>query len=155
MTSAKAAIVKIQRLYPDAKLPKRWSGGAVGYDLHAYLMSESGRPNKAIVPPRSTTNIPTGLSVECPDGYFIFVCPRSGLAKRSLTITNSPGLIDPDYRGEIKVLIYNGSHETQWIEHDQRIAQLVILPITPCAVIEAKELSTTERGALGFGSTGV
>lgn len=155
MISAKAAIVKIRKLNPEAKIPKRWSKGAVGYDLHACLLSETGRPLKAVVPPHSTTNIPTGLAVECPEGYFLFVVPRSGLAKHSITVTNSPGLIDPDYRGEIRVLIHNGGHQHFWIEHEMRIAQLVILPITVGAVIEAKELSSTERGELGFGSTGV
>lgn len=149
-----SAIVKIQRLHPEAKIPKRWSNGAVGYDLHAFLLSESNRPIRAAVAPRSTSNIPTGLSVECPDGFFLFVCPRSGLAKHSLTVTNSPGLIDPDYRGEIRVLMYNGGHQTYWIEHEMRIAQLIIMPITPGVIVEAKELSTTERGVMGFGSTG-
>lgn len=154
MTSAKAAIVRFQKLHPEVKLPKRWSKGAVGYDLHAFLLSESGRANKAIVPPRATTNVPTGLSVECPDGFFLFVCPRSGLAKHSLTVTNSPGLIDPDYRGEIRVMLYNGGFETFYVEHEMRIAQLVIMPITPAVIIEARELSHTERGQMGFGSTG-
>jgi dUTP pyrophosphatase len=152
---AKAAIVKIQKLHPEAKLPKRWSSGAVGYDLHALLLSETGRGLKVALPPNFTTNIPTGISVECPDGYFLFVCPRSGLAKHSLTVTNSPGLIDPDYRGEIRVMLYNGGHQTFYIEHEMRIAQLVILPITPVSFTEVKSLSTTERGVAGFGSTGV
>jgi dUTP pyrophosphatase len=150
----KTAQVKILKLHPDAKLPKRWSHGAVGYDLHAFLLSESGRAGKALIPPCTTTNIPTGISVECPDGYFLFVCPRSGLGKYSISVTNSPGLIDPDYRGEVRVLVYNGSNVNYWVQHDERIAQLVIMPITPVAIVEVSELSNSARGAAGFGSTG-
>jgi dUTP pyrophosphatase len=76
------------------------------------------------------------------------------LGKHSISITNSPGLIDPDYRGEVQILVYNGSYQNFWIEHDMRIAQLVIMPITPVNVVEVKQLSNTERGVAGFGSTG-
>jgi dUTP pyrophosphatase len=145
---------KVRRFHPDARLPMRWSAGAVGYDLHAHLLTEHGRPNKRVIPPNSTVNIPTGLGIECPSGYFAFVCPRSGLGKYSISVTNSPGLIDTDYRGEIQVLVYNGSYVNYWVQHDDRIAQLVIMPVTPTHFTEVKELTNTERGVAGFGSTG-
>lgn len=146
--------VKFQRLHPEAHLPRRWSNEAVGYDLHAYLIGDGGRPIKRIIAPNYTLNIPTGIAVETPPGYFIFVCPRSGLGKHSISITNSPGLIDPDYRGEIMVLMYNGSYQNFYVEHDMRIAQLVVMPITPISIVEVKELTRTQRGTSGFGSTG-
>jgi dUTP pyrophosphatase len=147
-------VLKIAKLHPEARLPKRWSNGAIGYDLHALLLTEYGRPSKRVIPPNSTVNIPTGISIEAPKDCFVFVCPRSGLGKHSISITNSPGLIDPDYRGEVQILVYNGSYQNFWIEHDMRIAQLVIMPITPVNVVEVKQLSNTERGVAGFGSTG-
>jgi dUTP pyrophosphatase len=132
----------------------RWSNGAVGYDLHAVLLTEYGKPNKRVVAPNSTVNIPTGIGVECPSGYFAFVCPRSGLAKHSISVTNSPGIIDTDFRGEIYVAVHNGSYVNYWVQHDDRIAQLVVMPITSTHFVEVKELTPTERGASGFGSTG-
>jgi len=146
--------IKIVRLHPQAKFPKRWTGSAIGYDLHALLLSETGHPIKRALSVRDTVNIPTGLAIELPPGYFGFVTSRSGLAKNSISVTNSPGLIDPDYRGEIMVMLYNGSNFTHWIEHDMRIAQLIIMPETRSHIVEVKELSKTERGAAGFGSTG-
>ena len=80
--------------------------------------------------------------------------PRSGLGKYSISVTNSPGLIDPNYRGELMVLVYNGSYVNYWIEHGQRIAQLIIMPIVRINIVEVPQLSETDRGAKGFGSTG-
>lgn len=147
--------LRIRRMDERVILPTRGTPNSVGLDLHAYLISESGRANKALVPPRSTRSIPTGLIVQPPEGYAIFVCSRSGLAKNlSLFVTNSPGVVDPDYRGEIQVLLYNGSHEAQYIEHGQRIAQIVMLA-APVIEYEEGELDmNTERGDRGFGSTG-
>jgi dUTP pyrophosphatase len=153
-TSLRRIQVKFQKLHPEARLPKSWTAGAVGYDLHACLIGENKRRVNKIVPPLATVNVPTGLAIELPSNCFAFVTPRSGLGKHSISIANSPGLIDPDYRGEIMILLYNGSRLNYWIEHDQRIAQLIILPITPIDIVEVTELSHTERGAGGFGSTG-
>lgn len=148
--------VKFAKLHPEAVLPKRWSDEAVGYDLHAHILSEHGRPSKMLAPPCSTINVATGLAVEPPPGHFIFVIPRSGLGKYSLSVTNSPGLIDPDYRGELRVLVYNGSYINQYIEHGTRIAQMLVLPAVPIVIqeVELQELSKTNRGDQGFGSTG-
>ena len=147
--------LKFKKLHPAAHVPRRWSDNAVGYDLHALLLSETGHSLRKVVPPCSTINVPTGLAIEPPPGYYCLVLPRSGLGKHSISVTNSPGLIDPDYRGEIQVLVYNGSYINHWIEHDQRIAQLIVMPLIRINVTEVPQLSETERGALGFGSTGV
>ena len=147
--------LKFKKLHPAAHLPKTWSEHAVGYDIHALLLSENGHTLRKLIPPCSTINVPTGLACEPPPGHYVLVLPRSGLGKHSITITNSPGLIDPDFRGEISVLVYNGSYINQWIEHDQRIAQLIIVPLVNVSIVEAKELSETTRGGAGFGSTGI
>lgn len=146
--------IKFKKLVPDAILPQSQTPGSVGYDLHAHLLSETGRPIKQLIPPNSTRNVRTGLNIELPPGYFAMVCSRSGIAKRSIFVTNGPGIIDPDYRGEVMVLLYNGSHESHWVQHQERIAQLVIMPVTYATMIEVDELSLTERGEAGFGSTG-
>jgi dUTP pyrophosphatase len=148
-------LLKFKKLRPEAHLPKSWSDHAVGYDLHALLLSENGHTLRKLIPPCSTVNVPTGLAVEPPPGHYVLVLPRSGLGKHSISVTNSPGLIDPDYRGEIMVLVYNGSYVNQWIEHDQRIAQLIVVPLINVKVTEVTQLSETGRGTSGFGSTGV
>lgn len=147
--------LRIQRMDERAMLPTRGTPNSVGLDLHAFLISESGRPNKALIPPRSTRAIETRIMVEPPQGFAVYVCSRSGLAKGlSLFVTNAPGVVDPDYRGEILVLLYNGGHEAQYVEHGQRIAQIVMLP-TPIIEIEEGEIDpNTIRGDAGFGSTG-
>lgn len=147
--------LKFKLLHPDAKLPRRWSDESVGYDLHSYNVSESGRPNKTLIPPHSTQNLSTGLLIEPPPGYFVMVCSRSGLAKNSIFVANAPGIIDPDYRGEIKVLLYNGGFRSHYVQHEDRIAQLVVVPVTPIVVQSVEVLSETNRGERGFGSTGL
>jgi dUTP pyrophosphatase len=146
--------VKLKRLHHDAILPHQGTEGSVGYDLHAYILSSSGRPDKKIIGAKTTMNIPTGIAIEAPDGYFTAVCSRSGLAKDSLSVCNSPGIVDPDYRGEIRVLLYNGGYEWRTIHHEDRIAQLVFFPAIYANLIEVPELSQTERGEKGLGSTG-
>lgn len=147
-------VLKFKRLQANAQIPRAWTPDSVGLDVHAYLISETGRHNKAVVPPHTTVNIGTGLAVEPPPGHFIFVVPRSGLGKYSISITNSPGTVDPDYRGEIRVLVYNGGVENFWIEHGMRIGQLILVPAPRYRIEEVAVLSHTERGERGFGSTG-
>lgn len=148
--------VKFAKLHSEAQLPRRWSDDAVGYDLHAHILSEHQRPSKSLIPPCSTVNISTGLAIELPEGHCALVIPRSGLGKYSISVANSPGLIDPDYRGEIRVLVYNGSYVNFWVEHGMRIAQLIVLPIVRVVIqeVELEELTATSRGSQGFGSTG-
>jgi dUTP pyrophosphatase len=102
--------------------------------------------------------IPTGLVLRPPEGYYIQVCSRSGLAQKSVFVANAPGIIDPDYTGELFVLLHNSGFETQWIEHEHRIAQVILTPIvwTKREVRELKSPpSSNGRGEAGFGSTGL
>lgn len=146
--------VKFKRLHKDALLPTQGTEESVGYDLHAYIKTEEGRPSKKLIAPHTVWNIPTGIALETPSGYFATVCSRSGIAKQSISVCNSPGIIDPDYRGEIRVLLHNGGYEFVTIHHEDRIAQLVFFPATFVKVVEATELSPTGRGEKGLGSTG-
>ena len=109
-----------------------------------------------MVKPGERVAVPTGLSVEIPEGYEIQVRPRSGLAfKKGLTVVNAPGTIDSDYRGEVKVLLINLGNEAVEILNQDRIAQLVLQKVEQILWQEAQELTSTERGIGGFGSTGV
>lgn len=140
---------------PRVKLPSRGTEGSVGFDVHAFLLTESGRPNKKGIGRTETAMIPTGLVLRPPEGFFIQVCSRSGLALKSVFVANSPGVIDPDYSGELFILLHNSGYETCWIEHDHRIAQIILSPIISCELSEITTVPTTSgRGAAGFGSTG-
>ncbi len=131
-------------------LPKYETIASAGMDLRANL-SES-----IILKPFERTLVKTGLFMELPVGYEAQVRPRSGLAlKKGITVLNSPGTIDADYRGEIGVILINLSNEDFVIENGERIAQLVIAEYQQAEFIEANELSETSRGTGGFGSTGV
>lgn len=131
-------------------LPSYESEYAAGMDVRAALVE----PVK--LKPGKRELIPTGLQMALPKGYEAQIRPRSGLAYRNgITMLNTPGTIDADYRGEVKVLAVNLGEETFVIEHGDRIAQMVIAPVTQCEVREADVLPGTERGEGGFGSTGV
>jgi dUTP pyrophosphatase len=146
--------IKFKKLHPGASIPRRHSELAIGLDLHAFCLDTNGRTNHVIVAPHSTRTIPTGIAIE-PIDCYVFVCSRSGLASKSLFVANAPGIIDPDYRGEIKVLLFNGGHETAYIRHEDRIAQLIPFQHSfPIETEEVEELTPTERGTSGFGSTG-
>lgn len=148
-------MIKIQRKFSDVKLPIRASAEAVGWDLYCYHKTESGRPNKLLIPPGTSRAVPTGLMVLPPPGYSIFIASRSGMAfERSLFVTNAPGIIDPDYRGEIMVILYNGGNTSQYIEHDQRVGQMILLPFKSFELEEINAVPPSERGDKGFGSTG-
>jgi len=131
-------------------LPSYETIASAGMDLRANLSQP------IVIEPMERSLIPTGLFMELPIGYEAQVRPRSGLAlKKGITCLNSPGTIDADYRGEIGVILANLSKETFVVENGERIAQMVIAKHERAEWIEAEELSTTERGAGGFGSTGV
>lgn len=130
-------------------LPRYETSGSAGMDIRADLK------NSVTLFPLERTLVPTGLFIELPDGYEAQIRPRSGLAaKRGLTMLNSPGTIDSDYRGEIKCIVVNLSNEPQTIEPGERIAQMVIARYEQISWLETAELTETERGAGGFGSTG-
>ena len=143
--------VKVKKLDSfKGQLPEYKSEGASGFDIHACIEKE------ILLKPNERVLIPTGLSFEIPLGFELQTRPRSGLAlKQGLTVLNSPGTIDSDYRGEIKVLILNTSQENVKIKDQDRVAQLVLCPVFKAKFIEWKELSNTQRGDGGFGSTGV
>lgn len=148
-------IVRVKKLHPEARIPKTWSDIAVGFDLHALLLTEDGRPNNALILSHTTRSIRIGIAIECPSGTYADVRPRSGLAKHSVTVANAPGTIDPDYRGEVIVLLHNGGRDPYYVQHGDRIAQMVIRPyITDVEFVECNALSETQRGEAGFGSTG-
>jgi len=144
--------VRIQRL-PHAEglpLPAYATDGAAGADLCAAVESE------LVLDPGERRAVPTGLVLEIPEGYEGQVRPRSGLAiTAGLTIVNAPGTIDSDYRGELKVLLVNLGSEAVSIGRGDRIAQLLIAPVTRASFVETEDLSASERGEGGFGSTGV
>lgn len=134
----------------DLQLPSYESEYAAGMDIRAAL------DDPIELQPGSRTLVPTGLQMALPKGYEAQIRPRSGLAYRNgITMLNTPGTIDADYRGEVKVLAVNLGNEPFVIEHGDRIAQMVIAPVTQAGVEEAETLPDTERGAGGFGSTGV
>ena len=143
-------IVKVKKLDTRAILPTYGSPQAAGADLYALLEGES-----LTIAAGETVLIPTGLSVEIPEGYVGLIYARSGLAtKKGLAPANKVGVIDADYRGEIKVALYNQSGKEQTILAGERIAQFVIAPYLTAQFTEADTLSDTSRGAGGFGSTG-
>lgn len=131
-------------------LPKYESAQAAGLDIRAAITEA------VTLQPLERKLIPTGLYIELPAGYEAQIRPRSGLAlKRGLTVLNTPGTIDADYRGEIGVILINLSAETQTIEPGERICQMVIAKHEQPELVEVTELSATERGAGGFGHSGV
>jgi dUTP pyrophosphatase len=137
--------------FEGLELPAYETSGSAGMDVRAAL--PAGDP--VTLKPGARAMVPTGLSVAIPEGYEIQVRPRSGLAaKHGLTCLNTPGTIDSDYRGEIKVILINLGAEAFVIQRGERIAQLVLAPVTRLAWSEVDALDETARGAGGFGSTG-
>jgi len=139
------------RVWPHYKgeLPAYQSAGASGFDVRAQL------DQPIVLKPMERTLVPTGLTFEIPNGFEIQARPRSGwAAKQGLTVLNTPGTIDADYRGEIKVILINLGQEPVQINDQDRCAQLVICPVIQAQFELASDLSSTDRGAGGFGSTG-
>ena len=141
--------VNIKKLNKNAVLPSYGSRYAAGADLYACLDGE------AEIAPHTTAVIPTGIALELPVGYAGLIYARSGLAtKKGLAPANKVGVVDCDYRGEVKVALHNHGETPQTVENGERVAQLVITPYITAQFEEADELSETARGAGGFGSTG-
>ena len=133
------------------ELPAYQSVGAAGMDLVAAV--PEGVPME--LAPGARKLVPTGLVLDIPQGYEVQVRPRSGLAIRhGITLLNSPGTIDSDYRGEVMAMLINLGAETVTIERGERIAQIVVAPVVQATLVEVKEVSETARGTGGFGSTG-
>ena len=142
--------IQIKKLHPNAIIPKYQSDGASGCDVHALLESP------LTIAPQQTVLIPTGLSVAIPYGFEIQGRPRSGLSlKTPLRISNAPGTIDSDYRGQLMVIVTNTSIDSsQIVNPGDRICQLVVCPVFQAIFEEVETLDDTKRGAGGFGSTG-
>jgi dUTP pyrophosphatase len=142
--------MKIKKLNAQATIPTRGSEEAAGWDLYACL-----EKNEELIMPKASAMIGTGIAVAIPDGYFGGLYARSGLAcKQGLRPANCVGVIDSDYRGEIKVCLQNDSDNWQKVINGERIAQLIIQPYENVSMEEVDELDDTERGEGGFGHTG-
>ena len=142
--------IKIKKLNNSATIPTQGSEKAAGYGLYACLGAD-----EAVVYPHTTLLVKTGVAMEIPEGYFGGVYARSGLSsKKGLRPGNCVGVVDSDYRGEIKVPLHNDSDVPQSVRNGDRIAQLIIQPYLSVEFEEADELSGTERGSGGFGHSG-
>lgn len=152
MMTVEVKIKKLSHFDSEFTLPTYETTGAAGADVRASL----GRGEQLLIRPGERVLVPTGLSMEIPHGYEVQVRPRSGLSfKTGLMVLNSPGTIDSDYRGEVKIILGNLGSKDEIINHGDRVAQLVIAPVVQARYVETtEELSTTDRGAGGFGSTG-
>ncbi len=143
------AKVLIKKLDPAVKLPEYKTVGASGMDLMAFIKKPIN------IKPKNSSLVPTGLSLAFPKDYEVQIRPRSGLAvKNNITVLNTPGTIDSDYRGEIKVILYNHGNEEFRVNNGDRIAQMILAPIIKMNVEETDDLPETVRGEGGFGSTG-
>jgi len=139
--------IGVKKLHPDAKLPERQTPKSVGADLYAY--------ENRLVGAGETIAIKTGIALELPAGFEAQIRPRSGLAaKHNITVQNTPGTIDEDYKGEVLVLLHNSGHEYFQVCKFDRVAQLIIAPAFYPSFEEVQEVGTSERGAGGLGSTG-
>tara|TARA_B110000971_G_scaffold167654_1_gene171930 strand:- start:19 stop:456 length:438 start_codon:yes stop_codon:yes gene_type:complete len=141
--------VLIKKLNPNVELPTYKTNGASGMDLMAFI----DEPIK--VAPNSSYLVPTGLSMAFSEDYEVQIRPRSGLAsKNNITVLNTPGTIDSDYRGEIKIIIFNHGKDDFLINNKDRVAQMILTPVVKMELEEIDNLPDTLRGKSGFGSTG-
>ncbi len=141
--------ILVKKFDKNIKLPTYKTSGSSGMDLMAYLKK------KIVIFPNKVEIIPTGISVTIPKNYEIQIRPRSGLAaKNGITVLNTPGTIDSDYRGEIKVILINLGKKSFVIKSGERIAQMILCPVNKVTFSEVKKLPKTLRGKKGFGSTG-
>ncbi len=141
--------IKIKRLSDTAKIPTRESSCAAGYDLYADI------PEDITINPHETMKINTGVAMEIPEGYFGGIAARSGLAtKEGLRPANCYGIVDSDYRGQIIVALHNDSDVERVVTPQERIGQIIIQPYLNVTFCEVDDLTETERGSNGFGSTG-
>jgi len=141
--------ILVKKFDKNIKLPSYKTSGSSGMDLVAYIK------NKIIINPGKTAMIPTGFAVAIPNNYEIQIRPRSGLAaKKGISVLNTPGTIDADYRGEIKIILINLSKKSFVVKSGDRIAQMILCPIAKGKLKEVKNLPKTIRGKEGFGSTG-
>jgi dUTP pyrophosphatase len=142
-------VVRVLKKRSGSRLPAYESPGAAGADIRACL------PEPAVIPPGERARIPTGIALEIAPGFEGQIRPRSGLAARyGITVLNSPGTIDSDYRGELEIILINLGTGDFTVHNGDRIAQLIIAPVCRVRMEEAETLPDTQRGSGGFGSTG-
>lgn len=142
--------LKIKKLHTDARVPQRATDGATGLDLFAYIKGEGGR----VILDEKPKLVGTGIAIEVPKGYDVQIRPRSGLSSRGIMV--ALGTVDSDYRGEVMVTMYTlGPNSSFEVKHGDRIAQLVVGKLADLPIEEAEDLSRTERGPQGHGSTGI
>ena len=143
------SVIRVKKLHPEAILPTYGTEEAAGADLYACL------EEPVTIQPGQSAFIPTGLALEVPKGCAGLIYARSGMAcKRGLAPANKVGVIDSDYRGEIRVVLLNHSGQAQTVQPGERIAQMIITPVLTPAYTETEDLTDTDRGTGGFGSTG-
>ena len=141
--------VLVKKLNPNVQLPAYKTSGASGMDLMAFI----DKPIK--IAPNSSSLIPTGLSIAFSEDYEVQIRPRSGLAaKNNITVLNTPGTIDSDYRGEIKIILFNHGNQEFIINNNDRVAQMIFTPVIKMNLEETDNLPDSIRGKDGFGSTG-
>jgi len=141
--------ILVKKFDKNIKLPAYKTSGSSGMDLVAYIK------NKITINPGKTAMIPTGIAVAIPKNYEIQIRPRSGLAaKKSISVLNTPGTVDSDYRGEIKIILINLSKESFVVKSGDRVAQMILCPVVRAKLKEVKNLPKTIRDKGGFGSTG-
>lgn len=149
--SVAVKILQLPNFDTELGLPVYQTAQAAGADIKASL----GKGESLLIRPGERVLVPTGLAMEIPPGYEVQVRPRSGLSlKTGLLVVNSPGTIDADYRGEVKVIMGNLGLKDEVIAHGDRVAQLVVAPVTQASFTQVNSLGDTDRGAGGFGSTG-
>lgn len=136
--------IKFKKMNPNAVMPRMGTNGAAGFDLTAVSLKTT----------ETTLKYDTGIAVEIPPGYVGLVFPRSSVCKTGLSLANGVGVIDSDFRGSISLVFYKGAELIEAYSYGDRIGQLLIVPIPEVEFVEAEELSETERGAGGYGSTG-
>ena len=141
--------ILVKKINPKVKLPSYKTDGSSGMDLMAFL----DKPISIL--PKKSELVPTGLFIAIPDNTEVQIRPRSGLAvKNNISVLNTPGTIDSDYRGELKVILYNHGNQKFVVKNEDRIAQMVLMPIIKASFEEVENLPKTIRGEGGFGSTG-
>ena len=141
--------VLIKKLYPEVQIPAYKTNGASGMDIMAFIKEP------IILKPRTSCLVPTGIALAFPEDFEIQIRPRSGLAaKNSISVLNTPGTIDSDYRGEIKIILFNHGNIDFKINNNDRIAQMILTPVIKMQLDEVEDLPETVRGEGGFGSTG-
>ena len=141
--------VLFKRLNPKAQLPKYKTNGSSGMDLMAFI------ENPIKIKSQESVLVPTGISIAIPQDTEVQIRPRSGLAAKSnISVLNTPGTIDSDYRGEIKIILFNHGKEEFTVNNNDRIAQMVLMPVLKAEFEEIEDLPETVRGQGGFGSTG-